>query len=114
MSEKEEPVRSLLSKHLAIQFRQNRKQLGLSQLEMAEYLSSDDVTTAMKTIQRWEKGESTIPAWAIKQQEMMLDYMGELKLAESGKKQLLKTSNDISNGLLPVLKNKVKGWLGYK
>ncbi len=111
---KEEELRSLLAKHLAIQFRQNRKKLGLSQLEMAEHLSGHAGNTATKTIQRWESGESAIPAWAIKQQEMMLDYVRELQEQSSGKRQSIKNAGYLSNNLLPVLKNKLKGWLGYK
>ncbi len=104
-------LKHFLIKEQAVQFRANREQLGLTQDEMAECLDNGDERIVKRTIQRWEKGETPLPGWAISQQEHMLKYFGKAETKLDSKKAILAALNDVSGGFFQEAKEKIRRYL---
>lgn len=105
MNRDDTPISVLLIKAYAQKFKANRKQLGLTQEAMVELIQRTHSTVTDRTVKRWEKGETAVPAWALGLQEELLEYLKDYKNKKNLKSAILEQT---SPGFFNSLKKKLK------
>ncbi|MBE1299248.1 MAG: hypothetical protein GJ680_05005 [Alteromonadaceae bacterium] len=105
MNRDDSPISVLLIKAYAHKFKANRKQLGLTQEAMVELIQRTHSTVTDRTVKRWEKGETAVPAWALGLQEELLEHFKDYKNKKHLKSAILEQT---SSGFFYSLKKKLK------
>lgn len=106
-----DPDRQMMNQYAGRRMELMRKDLALTQAELAELLSFEaEKQVDHKTIYRWEKGQVTVPAWALCHLQLICD---EFKTTQHQLNVEEFVKENQSNLVFNVL-NKVRGWLKGK
>ncbi len=108
MNAEKESLKALLVKEQAQRFKNYRKQLGLTQEQLAEALSSEEESIAPRTVIRWEQGSTPVPGWAISQLQFMVQYFSDNRSKKETKNAVLHALTDVTAGFFNDVKIKVK------
>ncbi len=111
MQADEDSIKALMMQKQAGTFRENRKLLGLTQEGMAEVLQRADSTVTDRTVKRWEKGETPVPAWALALQEDMKEYFEKHEALKSVKNAILGATDDASTGFFGHMRQKLRQFI---
>lgn len=103
-----DPNRETMNKYAGRVLKRIRNEMGLSQLDVAEWLSLQaERAIDHKTIYRWENGLATVPAWVIFEIELLQKQVNSQIGAEPIKNVAIEQRELLLNAIL----NTVRGWL---
>lgn len=103
-----DPDRQVMNQYAGKRLELMRKELELTQAELAELLSFEsEKQVDHKTIYRWEKGQVTVPAWALCHIQLFFDEFKTTQHQENMKHFVKQNQQGV---VLSVL-TKVRGWL---
>jgi len=100
----------MLGKKLA----NKRRQLGLTQEELSEILSVNNQGDKTRTIQRWEAGKTTVPAWIMAHLQAMETLVVHLVSSKEKHDYLLEWSANMQDGSPQEVAGKLNLWLEEK
>ncbi len=108
MNVENKSLKRLLIEQSAAEFKKNRQALFLSQAQMGEVLEDDHGNVVeRKTINRWESGETNVPAWALQQQRLMLSYFTDCKDKKTARNAIFNAMGNVTIGFFAEAKEKV-------
>lgn len=105
-----DPNRQAMIEFAGNRMKQMRKELGLTQSEMAELLTFEcDTPVDVKTIHLWEKGEVKMPAWAFCHMELLIEERNtRIKLATT-QESIMQHKTSLLNAVMKKVRGILKG-----
>lgn len=87
-----------------------REAVGLSQGEVEIVLRESDRSITMRTIQRYESGDTPVPHWVYRRYELLVELAAKAENKDQLKKAIKKGTNKITQYFYQQLKNKITQW----